>query len=80
MLNIQTITESIQNEVKIDTEGKGTITSRGACLLLGINETSLVLQRMPVILVQRLIQYSFEPAAFGENGIPDVALGLIADY
>jgi hypothetical protein len=80
MLNIQTITESIQNEVKIDSEGKGIISLRGASRLLALGSNQLSHQYMAVILVQTLTHYGFEPASFAIKGIPDVALGLIANY
>lgn len=80
MSNLDTIVQSIKSEVKVDAQGKGSLSKRGLSRLLNVHMQNLVTSNMAVALVQELTQFGFDPDKFNENGIPDVALGLIANY
>ncbi len=80
MNNIRSITDSIKAEIKVDANGNATLTMRGTSRLLNLGSNQLSHHYMAATLIQTLTEYGFDPASFNEKGIPDVALGLIANY
>lgn len=79
-MDISAISESIKSEIKIDADGKGTLSLQGACALLGIGTYQLAHHCMDVELKQNLIAYGFDPASFAEEGLPEGALSIVVCY
>lgn len=79
------IPSEVRHEFKIDSEGKATVSLRGAQRLLGLGNSTLIEQftaaRFPVPkIAELLIQKGFDPARFAQEGIPDTAFALIAKH
>ena len=71
----------IRSEIKIDSEGKGNITSHGLSLLLGISHSLLNCDRQPKKLAEMLTELGFNDCDREfKNGIPDVAVACIIKY
>ena len=79
-LSIQEISNSIKAEIKVKPDGKASMSITGTGRLLGLSRDTLASNKMAVVLTQKLIQQGIDPDDFSVKGIPDVALGLIANY
>ena len=71
---------SLINEIKFNKKGQATLSKRGTARLLGIHSGDLNTARMDSKLIESLNEYGFDPETFNEMGIPDTALGLIANH
>lgn len=75
------VLSGIRSEIKVDTEGKGSITKYGLANLLGISKDNLIGDRMAKKLTEMLTELGF---GLGdrefENGVPDVAVACIIKY
>jgi P63C domain len=85
MESLALVLESIKSEIKVNAEGKGFFTIRGAARLLGIAESTLRehfkgagISRSK--LAQKLAGQEFVLQAFSDEGIPDLAFAIIAEY
>ncbi len=88
--NIDQVIEQIKNEITVDqVTGIGTCSIRGAARLADVNDMSLSrafkssADNSPHKITQTLIQQGFEVQtilAFGQTGIPDVAVAVILEY
>lgn len=75
------VLQGIRSEINVDTEGKGTITSNGLALLLGISHSLLNCDRQPKKLAEMLTELGFDSCDREfKNGIPDVAVACIIKY
>jgi hypothetical protein len=75
------VLQGIRSEIKVDTEGKGSITRNGLCILLGISRSSLYAREIPLKLAEDLATLGFKDARESfENGIPDIAVACIIKY
>lgn len=71
----------IRSEIKVDSEGKGSITRYGLCQLLGIRADNLIVERMSKKLAEMLTELGFGVVEREfKNGIPDVAVACIIKY
>lgn len=83
--NLDEITSSILSELKVDSNGVGYCSIRGAARLSGIDHAALIGhiqsgEKNPSKLAQMLLDKGFELVTFSTEGIPDIALGLILKY
>lgn len=70
-----------RSEISISTDGKGSITKNGLCVLLGISRSSFSAPKLSAKLVQKLTVLGFECAPFFPSGhIPDLAVACIVKY
>lgn len=75
------VLQGIRSEIKVDTEGKGTISSNGLALLLGISHSLLNCDRQPKKLAEMLTELGFDDCDREfKNGIPDIAVACIIKY
>lgn len=75
------VISGIRSEIKVDKEGRGSITRNGLCVLLGISRSNLSVQQMSKKMVEMLAGLGFEDVQqMFENGIPDVAVECIISY
>jgi hypothetical protein len=87
-MNIDYIVHQIRTEIKVDKEGKGVCSIRGAARLADVSESSIrralegaVLE--PSKMATFLIGQGFEGAVleiFNQTGIPDMVVGAILEY
>ena len=84
MTELITLSEDLKNEIKVDSEGKGYVSIRGASRLLGMAsqtlDRSFAASPEASFLAKKLTEQGFDVPAFSVNGIPDLALPVIADY
>ena len=84
MTELITLSEDLKNEIKVDSEGKGYVSIRGASRLFGVNHSTFVKQFAggpdTSSMSEKLTAEGFKVEAFSVNGIPDLALPVIADY
>lgn len=74
------IEQSIKAEIRFNKQGHATLSKRGFSRMTGVHQQNLVTSNMAALLIQKLNQYGFDPDKFNEEGIPDVALGLMVNY
>jgi hypothetical protein len=80
------IPEEIKPEFSLNSEGKATISIRGAARLLAVSDSSLVESfntfgsEKSSKLATKLAIKGFQPLGFSTEGIPDVAFAEIAEY
>jgi hypothetical protein len=83
-MSIVHISEDLIQEFTIDSEGKATVTIRGAARLLDIASQTLDdacrASLKPSKLAEKLIESGFNPASLAVVGIPDVAFALMVEY
>ncbi len=80
-----TLSDDIKQEIAIDLAGKCTASIRATATMFGVKSQTLdihfkVQGSLPSLLTQNLISQGFDPASFSKNGVPDVALPVIAFY
>lgn len=85
MADIEFINNQIKDEIKVDSQGRGFSTIRGAARIISIDERALrrhfkSADKKPSKLAEMLIQQGFDMRTFAEDGIPDAALALIVKY
>ena len=85
MNNIVPAIEQIEKELKVDSNGVGYATIRGAARLCDVSQPTLTRHfkgdsKKASKLTQMLTQQGFSPIAFSKDGIPDIALGMIIKY
>jgi hypothetical protein len=88
MTNLAEIVDQINSEFRVDADGKGFVSIRGAARLADVKDSSILrafqsAAQNPSGLAQFLIDNGFDPAAqdkWRETGIPDIALGFILEY
>jgi hypothetical protein len=80
MTNLDTIVKSLKAEIFVDPNGECFLSARGCCRLLGVGSNQLSASYMGVELTETLKTYGFDPASFSLKGIPDTALGILANY
>jgi hypothetical protein len=72
----------IRTEIAIATDGKATISIKGLAKMLGVADTSII--RGAAIqgkkLSETLARHGIDPSAFSREGIPDIAVALIASH
>lgn len=82
MSELIALTEDLKKEIRIDSEGKGFVTIRGAARLLGLSSSTLISNFGDRIdtskLAKTLAEHDFDVIAFPTSGIPDTALSLLA--
>ena len=82
MTELITLSEDLKNEIKVDSEGKGYVSIRGAARLLGLGESTLICNFGDRIetskLAKTLTEKGFDVIAFASEGVPDKALPAIA--
>lgn len=75
------VISGIRSEIKVDTEGKGSITKNGLCVLLGVSRNVLDDREMSKKLAQSLATLGFNNVRENfQNGIPDLAVACIIEY
>jgi hypothetical protein len=87
-ISLAEIQESIKSEIKVNSEGKGFITIRGAARLAGVKHTTLLQhfssgREKASKLSAFLTHYGFDSGrqeSFSKGSIPDLALGLLLNY
>lgn len=88
-MELQQIIEQIKSEIKVNSDGLGFVSIRGAARLCGIDSTGLGknlktgADQNPSKLAEHLISKSFKGAdqnRWCETGIPDMALSFILTY
>lgn len=80
-MTIQEIINNVRNEIKVTTDGKGSITRHGLCMLLGISRNRLYDLQKRQKLAETLADAGFNSSLLGfENGIPDLAVACIVEY
>jgi hypothetical protein len=83
-MSIVHISEDLKQEFAIDSQGKVTVSIRGAARLLEIDESSLRKNcragQNASTLAELLTEHGVDPAGLSENGITDVALAIVAKY
>lgn len=85
---IEQVSEQIKKEIRVDEQGRGFISIRGAARLADVDHAVLVRafqggDQKPSQLARFLIQNGFEGGAqkgWNQSGIPDLALTLILEY
>ncbi len=82
---LQKVIQQIFDELRVDSEGKGTATIRATARILGIDEKSLrktfkSANFSPSKLAQSLAKEGFDVRTFALNGIPDLAIAVIVEY
>lgn len=89
MSDLEKIIQQIKDEIRVDDEGKGKISVRGAARLSGASNVAIRKALLtganlePSQMAQFLIDEGFEGAnlvGWAKDGIPDVAAGLIFEY
>jgi hypothetical protein len=83
--NLAQVLESLKNEIKVDSNGRGFVTIRGAARLAGVNNMALTRAFSPddfltSKLAQSLTNKGFSVETFSSQGIPDKALACILEY
>lgn len=75
------VLQGIRSEIKVDTDGKASITKYGITKLIGVSKDNLIGDRMAKKLAEMLTELGFElgDREF-ENGIPDIAVACIIKY
>ena len=75
------VLQGIRSEIKVDTDGKASITKYGITKLIGVSKDNLIGDRMAKKLAEMLMELGFElgDREF-ENGIPDIAVACIIKY
>lgn len=75
------VLQGIRSEIKVDIEGKASITKKGLAELLGISRSVLGVDRMAKKLAETLTNKGFLGVDRSlSNGIPDVAVQCIIEY
>ena len=75
------VLQGVRSEIKVDTDGKTTITSNGLAFLLGISHSLLSCDRQPKKLAEMLTELKFDSRDREfKNGVPDVAVACIIKY
>lgn len=75
------VLQGIRSEIKVDTEGKASITKKGLAELLGISRSVLGVDRMAKKLAETLTTKGFLGVDRSlSSGIPDVAVQCIIEY
>ena len=77
-----TALETIKSELRVDSNGIGYCSIRGAARLAGVTYQTLSrgVSVSSYKLRQKLTAQGFEVAAFATNGIPDTALAVVLEY
>lgn len=77
--------EQLAKEIKIDNQGRGTVTISGCARIVGIAQQtlsrafsidSIKTNKLSIMLVEQ----GFDPTAFSSDGIPDLALAYIVKH
>ena len=76
---------SIKSDLKVDSNGIGYCSIRGAAKLAGVVHSTLIEafssgRKTESKLSQKLIEHGFDGGRFSEVGIPDTALAIILEY
>jgi hypothetical protein len=87
-LEIASVVEQIEDEIEIDTTGRGKASVRAAGRLAGVSDTALrkafsSANLEPSELAKKLMQQGFESANLNDwltAGIPDIAVAIILEY
>ena len=75
------VLQGIRSEIKVDTEGKASITKYGLAKLIGVSKDNLIGDRIAKKLAEMLTELGFELGdRMFENGVPDVAVACIIKY
>lgn len=74
------IAESIKAQVKFNSKGQSTLSKRAVIEILGLAPNDLVVSRMSATLIDSLAEFGFDADTFTADGVPDIALGLIATH
>jgi len=75
------VLKGIRSEIKVDTEGKASITKYGLTKLIGISKDNLIGDRIAKKLAEMLAELGFELGdRVFENGVPDIAVACIIKY
>jgi hypothetical protein len=75
------VLQGIRSEIKVDTDGKASITKYGLAKLISISKDNLISDRIAKKLAEMLTELGFELGdRMFENGIPDVAVACIIKY
>ena len=75
------VLQGIRSEISVDTEGKGSITKNGLCVLLGISRSALSRSEFSKKLAEKLTPLGFERARFfDEDYVSDVLVSGIIEY
>lgn len=75
------VLQGIRSEIKVDTEGKASITKYGLAKLIGVSKDNLIGDRIAKKLAEMLTELGFELGdRMFENGVPDVAVAGIIKY
>ena len=80
-----TALETIKSELRVDSNGIGYCSIRGAARLAGVTHQTLSEaftsgRKTESKLIQKLSEQGFRVAGFSEVGIPDLALAVILEY
>lgn len=75
------VLSGIRSEIKVDAEGKGSITKYGLATILGISHSILNRDRIPKKLAENITAKGFDDRDREfKNGIPDIAVQCIVRY
>ena len=83
--NLTQALESIKSEIRINSEGIGFVSIRGAARLAGVKHNTLTEhfssgRILGSKLTETLTNKGFNVGVFGTQGIPDMALACILEY
>jgi hypothetical protein len=87
-MSIIHITDDIKKEFRIQADGKGFVSIRGAARIVGVNQKTLTDYFngegvTPLIMAEKLSELGFKGEGvklFAKAGIPDIALSAIVEY
>lgn len=75
------VLQGIRSEIKVDTDGKASITRNGLCVLLGISRSTFSVSRFPQKLAESLTAIGFiDVSRSFEQGVPDIAVACVIEY
>jgi hypothetical protein len=75
------VLQGIRSEIKVDTDGKASISKYGLAKLIGVSKDNLIGDRIAKKLAEMLMELGFELGdRMFENGVPDIAVACIVKY
>lgn len=85
MNSLEQIKADIKSEIKVNERGVGIATIRGTARLVNVHHSTLIKAFDSGViktnkLAQMLVQQSFDPVAFSQDGVPDLAVAIVAKY
>lgn len=82
MLSLDQIEKKIQDEIRIEPDGKGFASISGTARLADVKKQTLseAFGNPKSKLSQILAQHGFDPVSFSRDGVPDIAVALTISY